>query len=304
MIEGVVRGQEVVVPDARADPEVAIGADDVAGPQLDVRADPGGRIDGVGQVGCRDRRTALETASGPGSTADHDHGGIEAALGKEPLQLLHAAHDGDPGQPCPPTGSGRRPRAIAIAFLDGSGAKMSITWVAPSPAPITATRSTPLGASRGEGRSGGGAPAACPGGGFHHLHRDQFAGGERRQVDAQFCGTEGRGCRRTHALGCRSSPRPWPPPRPGGVFLERLGAREHVRDRLGQRYLAALLGAAQQVARVRGHDVQHRLARLDLGTSSPARTCERSGTCQAVTIAVSLLTSLVGTMTGFMPQPL
>src|SRR5689334_16252995 len=97
MVEGVVGGQEVVVAYARACPEMAKGADDVAGPQFHVAGDPGGRIDGVGQWNAELAAQLSKSRPGRHRGADRDHGRVEIAFVEKSLQLLGAADHGNSG---------------------------------------------------------------------------------------------------------------------------------------------------------------------------------------------------------------
>ena len=209
-------------------------------PSFDVGADPGGPIDGVGE---RDAEVVAQLAqAGPSripTCRSSDHGGVEAALGEELLQLLRAAHHGNPGHPAPP------PARVVVYDRDGSLSAPKVGCTSPrrrcrSPGSLRALLRSPRPAPRRwERRAAREDPTGprslrCrprPPPPFTVTSSPVASG---RQVDAQLDGAPRRGCRRTHALGCRR-PRArvaaaaWP----GGVFLEHLGGREHVRDRLG-----------------------------------------------------------------------
>jgi hypothetical protein len=88
------------------------------------------------------------------------------------------------------------------------------------------------------------------------------------------------------------------------VLVERLRTGEQVGDGLVQRDLIALPRGSKQIASLRRFDVQYGLLVSTSATTAPASTSDRSGTYQAVTMAVSLLTSVVGMTIRFMRQPL
>ena len=222
---------------------------------------------------------------------------------KSSLSRSRAAHDRHAGDLRPQL-SGCRRRSPTACCVGAGAAKMSMTWVAPRPAPMTSTRSTPARRLSGAGSSAVvarcvAAAAAAP----RPSTVMRPAGVRRGQIHAQLLGPLGAlAVARTRP----AAPRPRAPGRrAASAACASSAAASSKSSAIGSvsAHFVLVGGQLQQVAVVRGDDLDDRLAGLDLH-----QTALRVDHCPVFDEprdddAVSLLTSVVGTMTGFIRPP-
>ena len=300
MVERVVRREEVVVPDDRVDAEVAMRADDVAGAEACTPE----AIRALGSIALAIGMPRAPTA--PCAAASRAGTDVEIAMitaSNAPSSNSETSRSKPPTTGTPITSSAQRDVSSSTIGDRGAaagGRRMSMTWVAPRPAPISAIRGRPSPGASGSGSSTVAAEAAAA-----------AASTTPTVISPPPAGSRGR--RRAPRRGAgraRSRAGPTRPPQRACARPPRRRPRA-TRGRRRSRAIGSVSRTSvpsrarvQDVAALGAVDVDDRLAGLDLGDRGrrrrPARDRRRATSSST---PVSLLTSVVGTRTGFTRSP-
>ena len=286
-------------------PKWQLRADDVARADPHPGGDTGGRVDRVCQRHSGLLAAARAAACAPAPTCEI---AITAASNAPSANRLSARSIAADHRHALQSSSPKRAGSsstIATACCVSSWTRMSRTWVAPSPAPISTSRLAPGRASIGSGRSTAVDATAGDRERIDKLGRDELVGAARNLVDVDArAHRRGAGpesvIRPALLVGCGRRLRTL-----ALVALERLARCRTGNRAAGRSSAARPRHAAVGAPRPSGASTSRIALLVSISTSgSPAATSLRSSAYHRTTTADSLLTSVVGIVTAIMrPRP-